>query len=155
MYVIFLFLSLNIFNPEISFSDDEFSMYFLARIANFKSYHLTLGFGSPTSRHSKVMVLPSSDCLITGRSVKVGLIPSSGTGASSPMFDTNDRHVENCSYIFLLAYSNLSLRLINVKFARHYATKREFIFIFILFFFNFLKITYRLNGLFALKKNKK
>lgn len=50
------------------------------------SYHLTVGFGSPTNRHSKVMVLPSSDCLITGRSVKVGLIPSSGTGASSPMF---------------------------------------------------------------------
>lgn len=75
-----------------------------------RPYHLTLGFGSPTSRHSKVMVLPSSDCLITGRSVKVGLIPSSGTGASSPTFDTNDRLVENCSYTRLLAYSILSLQ---------------------------------------------
>jgi hypothetical protein len=63
------------------------------------------------------MVLPSSDCLITGRSVKVGLIPSSGTGASSPTFDTNDRHVQNCLYIHLLAYSILSLRLsiLNVR----------------------------------------
>lgn len=70
-----------------------------------KSYHLTLGFGSPTNRHSKVMVLPSSDCLITGRSVNVGLIPSSGTGASSPMLAQTIDIVENCSYIVLLAYT--------------------------------------------------
>lgn len=51
---------------------------------NRASYHVTVGLGSPTQRHSKVMLVPSSDCLMTGRSVKVGFMPSSGTGASSP-----------------------------------------------------------------------
>lgn len=48
------------------------------------NYHVTVGFGSPTHRHSNVILPPSSDCRMTGRSVNVGLMPSSGTGASSP-----------------------------------------------------------------------
>lgn len=44
-----------------------------------------VGFGSPTHLHSKVIFPPSSVCRITGRSVNVGLMPSSGTGASSPI----------------------------------------------------------------------
>lgn len=44
-----------------------------------------VGFGLPTHRHSKVILVPSSDCLMTGLSVNVGLIKSSGTGASSPI----------------------------------------------------------------------
>lgn len=31
-----------------------------------------------------MILFPSSDCLMTGRSVKVGLIPSAGRGAASP-----------------------------------------------------------------------
>lgn len=50
------------------------------------TYHATVGFGSPTQRHSKDIFAPSSDCRITGRSVNVGLMPSFGTGASSPIF---------------------------------------------------------------------
>lgn len=49
------------------------------------THHWTVGSGSPTHLHSKVIFSPSSDCLITGRSVNVGFIPSSGTGASSPL----------------------------------------------------------------------
>lgn len=49
------------------------------------SYHVMVGFGLPTHRHSKVILVPSSDCLMTGLSVNVGLIKSSGTGASSPI----------------------------------------------------------------------
>jgi hypothetical protein len=49
----------------------------------FTTHHLISGFGSPTQRHSKD-IRSSSNCLITGRSVNVGLHPSSGTGASSP-----------------------------------------------------------------------
>lgn len=47
-------------------------------------YHVMVGFGLPTHRHSNVILVPSSDCLMTGLSVNVGLIKSSGTGASSP-----------------------------------------------------------------------
>ena len=46
---------------------------------------VTVGFGSPTRRHSNETLLPSSDWRITGRSVNVGLMPSAGTGASSPI----------------------------------------------------------------------
>lgn len=49
------------------------------------THHVTAGFGFPTHRHSNDMLVPSSVCRMTGRSVKVGLIPSSGTGASSPI----------------------------------------------------------------------
>lgn len=49
------------------------------------SYHVMVGFGLPTHRHSNVILVPSSDCLMTGLSVNVGLIKSSGTGASSPI----------------------------------------------------------------------
>lgn len=49
------------------------------------SYHVMVGFGLPTHRHSNEILVPSSDCLMTGLSVKVGLIKSSGTGASSPI----------------------------------------------------------------------
>lgn len=37
------------------------------------SYHVMVGLGSPTKRHSKNTLVPSSDWRITGRSVKVGL----------------------------------------------------------------------------------
>lgn len=62
---------------------------------NFQTYHAMVGFGSPTHLHSKVIFAPSSVCRITGRSVNVGLIPSSGTGASSPSefsLKRNDGH---------------------------------------------------------------
>lgn len=49
-----------------------------------RPYHVTVGFGLPTHRHSNVILVPSSVCLMTGLSVNVGLIKSSGTGASSP-----------------------------------------------------------------------
>lgn len=52
------------------------------------SYHWTVGFGSPTRRHSIVIFLLSSVCVIMGLSVNVGFIPSSGTGASSPKVKT-------------------------------------------------------------------
>lgn len=48
------------------------------------SYHVIVGFGSPTHLHSKTTLPPSSLCRIMGLSVNVGLIPSSGIGASSP-----------------------------------------------------------------------
>lgn len=40
----------------------------------FGSYHVMVGFGLPTHRHSNVILVPSSDCLMTGLSVNVGLI---------------------------------------------------------------------------------
>lgn len=43
-----------------------------------------VGFGSPIHLHSNIIFLPSSDCRVTGRSVKAGLKPSAGTGTSSP-----------------------------------------------------------------------
>lgn len=55
-------------------------------IVYISSYHVTVGFGSPTHLHSNVTLPPSSLWRITGRSVNVGLMPSSGTGASSPKF---------------------------------------------------------------------
>lgn len=53
---------------------------------NYSTHHVRVGFGSPTHRHSNEIFEPSSLCRICGRSVKVGLMPSSGTGASSPKF---------------------------------------------------------------------
>ena len=54
---------------------------------------MTSGRGSPTSRHSKMILLGSSSlCLMTGRSVKVGFTPPDlvlGTGASSPSIENN------------------------------------------------------------------
>lgn len=47
---------------------------------------MIVGFGSPTTLHSIIILDPSSDCLVTGLSVNVGLKPPSGTGASSPTF---------------------------------------------------------------------
>lgn len=50
-------------------------------------YQAISGLGSPTQRHSNEIrppLLSSSSCLMIGRSVNVGLHPSSGTGASSP-----------------------------------------------------------------------
>lgn len=74
-----------------------------------EAYHLTLGFGSPANRHSKVIVFPSSDCLMTGRSVNVGLTPSSGTGASSPGFDKKETLVLADYTPFRLRKRNTSL----------------------------------------------
>lgn len=45
--------------------------------------HSMEGLGSATSRQSKVICEQSSDCFITGFSVKVGFAPSMGSGASS------------------------------------------------------------------------
>ena len=57
----------------------------------FLTNHSTSGLGSPTHRHSNKIRPPvdlsSSNCLMTGRSVNVGLHPSSGTGASSPLVE--------------------------------------------------------------------
>merc|ERR1712173_431580 len=46
-------------------------------------YQMRLGLGSPASLHWKMILVPSSDCLITGRSVKVGFTPPVGMAASS------------------------------------------------------------------------
>ena len=52
---------------------------------NLFSHQMTLGTGSPTSLHSKMILASSSVCRMMGRSVKVGFTPAlDGRGASSP-----------------------------------------------------------------------
>lgn len=55
------------------------------------THQVITGFGSPTKRHSIITLGESSDCCIIGRSVNVALVPSSGTGASSPEFYKNPK----------------------------------------------------------------
>jgi len=51
---------------------------------------MTLGTGSPTSLHSKMIFASSSVCRMMGRSVKVGFTPAlDGRGASSPENKSN------------------------------------------------------------------
>ena len=45
--------------------------------------------GLPTQRHENMTVVPSSDCLIVGRSTNVGLM-SSGGGESSPVLSIKE-----------------------------------------------------------------
>lgn len=48
------------------------------------------------------MLDPSSDCLVTGLSVNVGLNPPSGTGASSPTF----KHVLQPKFLFIMSLTH-------------------------------------------------
>lgn len=56
--------------------------------------HVYVGFGSPIHLHSNTIFLPSSDCRVTGRSVKAGLKPSAGTGTSSPVLGRDREKAE-------------------------------------------------------------
>jgi hypothetical protein len=60
-----------------------------------------------------MILFPSSDCLMTGRSVKVGLIPSAGRGAASPKRMKEPRRV---AHFFYEVSNEMTLKEINPKF---------------------------------------
>lgn len=86
------------------------------------AYHAIEGWGSPTRRHSKMILLPSSDCLMTGRSVKVGLTPSAGRGAASPKRRKEPRRV---AHFFHEVSDKMTLKEINPKSMWRAAGARE------------------------------
>jgi len=57
-----------------------------------------------------VILFPSSDCLMTGRSVKVGLTPSAGRGAASPKRRKEPRRV---AQTLLKVSDKMTLKVIN------------------------------------------